>query len=150
MGGVWRRVWIKDVGGLDEGSEACGRVSVKVHTERDERNSLSAGPICPSPSFSTLAPYKLNNPDPLFDRTLCSRHVHRGQREGCSELIQVTTLAVIYQSSISSFSYEGQSIFVNERPSVTGLRVRSFEKETEDRVSGVPTQCRMENLSKSV
>ena len=30
-------------------------------TERDERTFISAGPFCPSPSFSTLAPYSLNS-----------------------------------------------------------------------------------------
>ena len=52
-GSIWvmygRRVWIKDVGSLDEEPEASRRGSAKVHTERDEHTFVSAGPICPSP-----------------------------------------------------------------------------------------------------
>ena len=39
-----------------------GRGSVKVYTERDELTFVSTGPLCPSPSFSALAPYSLNSP----------------------------------------------------------------------------------------
>jgi hypothetical protein len=57
-----RRVWIKDIDSLNEESEIWRRGSVKEHTERDERTSVSAGPIYPSPSFSTLTPpYSLNS-----------------------------------------------------------------------------------------
>ena len=41
--------------------EACGRGSVKVYTGRDELTFVNAGPLCPSPSFSALAPYNLNS-----------------------------------------------------------------------------------------
>ena len=67
---------------------------------------------------------------------------------------QVTTSAVIYQSCISSFSYEGQSIFVNERPSVTGLRVPNYldwrrgERGTSPMPNGELVQIRMTGSKK--
>jgi hypothetical protein len=50
----WYQPWIKDIGGLNERSEACGRGLERVYTERDEPTFVSAGSV---PSFSTLAPY---------------------------------------------------------------------------------------------
>ena len=68
-----RRVWIKDIDALNEESEIWRRGSVEEHTKRDERTFVSAGPIYPSPSFSTLTPpYSLNS---LHTHPACSRHI---------------------------------------------------------------------------